>query len=73
MSIALIRGKKKVGYELSVKVKFVGQGPKDKDEISFHIKDFMDYDPDYTKIIYVNKVKGERDEKKIGVLRKEIE
>ncbi len=38
----MVRGKKRIGYELEVKVNFEGQGPKKGNDFSFRLQELCD-------------------------------
>ena len=70
-SCVMVRGKKKLGYELKIKVRCEGSETHDNDEISIEIEDLCDdgSDPEFT--LWASKVKGERESEKTKELKKD--
>ena len=61
----MVRGKKRIGYELELKIKFVGQGVYEGSECALKMKDFCDDGSDPECRIYLTKEKNKEQGSKL--------
>ena len=65
----MVRGKRRIGYELELKIKFVGQGAYEGNECAIKLKEFCDDGSDPECKFYITKEKNKETASK---LRSEI-
>lgn len=61
----MVRGKRRIGYELELKIKFVGQGVYEGSECALKMKEFCDDGSDPECRIYVTKEKSKEQSTKL--------
>lgn len=69
----MVRGKKRIGYELELKVSFTGVGGKSGNEFAFEVKELCDDGSDCEYMIYVTKASNKKSKNASLDLKKEIE